>query len=257
MSRILRLAGLIIAVELIATLLCAINVHAARPQWSSAERVLFDAANRDRSAQGLSLLQWDNALANAARLHAQRMAQENTISHQFPGELPLLKRASQTGAHFNVIAENVAEGPSASGIHVQWMNSPPHRANLLDPQLSAVGIAVVQGSDNLYAVEDFSQMVATVTLDAQELQVGAQLAARGMRLLDATLEARKTCEQDRGFSGAHATLVLRYETSDLSRLPDGFEQKLQSGKYHAAAVGACDAGGAGGFTRFRIAVLLY
>jgi hypothetical protein len=43
----------------------------------------------------------------------------------------------------------------------------------------------------------------------------------------------------------------------LSRLPDGFEQKLLSGKYHAAAVGACDAGGAGGFTRFRIAVLLY
>jgi len=257
MSRALRVVGVIIAVEIVATLLCATHVHAARPQWSSAERVLFDAANRERAAQGLPLLQWDNALASAARFHAQLMAQRNALSHQFPGELPLLQRASQYGAHFNVIAENVAEGPSAPGIHTQWMNSPPHRANLLDSQLSAVGIAVVQGNNNLYAVQDFSQVVASLTLDAQELQVGAQLASRGLRLVNATSEARKTCDMDRGFAGNHPAAVIRYETGDLSRLPDGFEQKLQSGKFHSAAVGACDAGGAGGFTRFRIAVLLY
>jgi hypothetical protein len=40
-------------------------------------------------------------------------------------------------------------------------------------------------------------------------------------------------------------------------LPVQLEQKLQSGKYRAATVGACDAGTSGRFTHFRIAVLLY
>ena len=52
--------------------------------------------------------------------------------------------------------------------------------------------------------------------------------------------------------------VLRYETSSLRTLPEDIEMKLRTGKYHSAAVGACEAGGsAGGFTRFRIAILLY
>jgi uncharacterized protein YkwD len=252
MSKTTRLAGLFIA-----TLAFASPLYAAQPQWSGAERVLFDAANRDRAALGLPLLQWDTALANAAREHALRMAQQNALSHQLPGELTLQQRATGAGARFQVIAENIAVGPNANGIHAQWMNSAPHRANLLDPQLSAVGIAVAQGNGNLFAVEDFLQMVANLTLDAQELQVGAQLSLRGLHLTNATSDARKTCEMDRGFAGNRPFAVIRYETADLSRFPDDIEQKIQSGKYHSAAVGACDAGGRNGFARFRIAVLLF
>ena len=65
-------------------------------------------------------------------------------------------RASQAGARFSSLAENVAEGPSAEAIHREWMNSPPHRANLLDPQLDSVGIAVAERNGILFAVEDFS-----------------------------------------------------------------------------------------------------
>src|SRR5215469_6238369 len=55
---------------------------AVPPQAGSAERALFEAANRERSAQGLSALRWDAALAGAARQHAERMATQNTLSHQ-------------------------------------------------------------------------------------------------------------------------------------------------------------------------------
>ena len=78
-----------------------------------------------------------------------------------------------------------------------------------------------------------------------------------MRLLDATDDARKTCEMDRGWAGQRPVNVIRYETSDLSHLPAEIEQRVHGGKYRGAAVGACEAGGAGGFTRYRIAVLLY
>jgi hypothetical protein len=43
----------------------------------------------------------------------------------------------------------------------------------------------------------------------------------------------------------------------LSRLPADLEQKVQTGRYRAAAVGACEAGSSQGFTRFRVAILLF
>ncbi len=231
--------------------------RSARPQAGAPETQLLEAANRDRAAAGLPPLQWDMALAASARQHAQRMAQANTLSHQFAGELPLQQRVTQAGARFSLIAENVAEGPSAGNLHQQWMNSPPHRANLLDPELNAVGIAVVQGAGMLFAVEDFSAAVPALNLDAQELQVASQLSAHGLRMVSATGDARKTCDMDRGWSGQRPLSVVRYETTDLSRLPGDVEQRLQTGKFRTAAVGACDAGSSAGFTRFRIAILLY
>ena len=138
-------AARLFTIALLVALMFSANlivVH-AQPQTASAERALFDAANRERTAQGLPALRWDDALANAARNHALLMAQRNTLSHQFPGEAPLQDRGRLAGARYTEIAENVAEGPTADVIHSGWMHSPPHRANLLDPELTAIGIAVV------------------------------------------------------------------------------------------------------------------
>jgi Cysteine-rich secretory protein family len=257
MSTLLRCLAIVAAVVLAALLLTPISHAAASPQDGSPESMLLDAANHSRAAAGLPPLRWDAALAVAARQHAQRMAQQNTLSHQFPGELPLQQRAMQAGARFSVIAENVAVGPTVLGLHTQWMNSPPHRANLLDRELNAVGIAVVQSGEELFGAEDFSAAVALLGLDAQELQVSSRLAARGVPLLHATDMARKTCKMERGWAGERPVTVVRYETADLGHLPADLEQRVRGGKYRGAAVGACEAGGAGGFTRYRIAVLLY
>jgi uncharacterized protein YkwD len=263
MSTTLRRFAILAALAVLALLMTA-TLHAAngaagaaRPQAGSPETMLLDSANRDRVAAGLPPLQWDMSLAGSARFHAQMMAQRNTLSHQFPGEQPLQQRATQSGARFSVIAENVAQGPSVYGLHTQWMNSAPHRANLLASDLNAVGIAVVQNGNMLFAVEDFSLAVPSLNLDVQELQVATMLSSRGLRLVSSTADARKTCDLDRGWAGQKPLSVLRYETPDLSRLPEDIEQRIQSGKYRSAAVGACDAGGPVGFARFRIAILLY
>src|ERR1700691_6185826 len=126
-------------------------LFAEPPRTTTPEGQLFSSLNRERASQGLPLLQWDDALASAARQHAVRMAQLDQMSHQLPGEPNLLARASEAGARFSVVAENVAIGPDPAVIHTMWMHSPGHRANILSPQLSAVGIAVVQGSSGLFA----------------------------------------------------------------------------------------------------------
>jgi len=129
----------------------------AQQKLSAPEQALFDSANRERAARGLAPLKWSAALASAARAHAQKMAQENRLEHQFPGEMDLGTRIRLAGVRFRAAAENVAQGPSAAVIHAQWMKSPPHRANLLDPELDSIGIAVAERKGQLFAVQDFSQ----------------------------------------------------------------------------------------------------
>lgn len=131
----------------------------AQYKGGTAEQTLLDSANRERAAQGLPALKWDQALARAAHQHALRMAEQNSLSHQFRGEPDLPARAVRAGAQFSSIAENVAEGPTAADIHAQWMKSSPHRANLLDTDLDSVGIAVAERKGQLFAVEDFSRVV--------------------------------------------------------------------------------------------------
>ncbi|MDP9337433.1 MAG: CAP domain-containing protein [Acidobacteriota bacterium] len=255
-------AARILALATMAAMALLVMPHSVRAQSSQsevvpAEHALFDALNRERTAQGLPALHWDEALASAAREHAARMAQRNVLSHQLPGEPAVQDRATRAGARFSLIAENIAVAPTPGTIHSAWMQSPHHRENILDPQLNGVGIAVIKGGDGLFAVQDFSQSVANLSYSQQEQVIVANLHARGLPGAQVTNDARKTCDMEHGFAGARPLAVVRFESANLSKLPQDLEQKLRSGKYHAATVGACPGGSSGPFTRFRIAVVLY
>jgi uncharacterized protein YkwD len=124
---------------------------------AKAERDLFAAVNQARAAQGLRALRWDESLAAAARLHAAVMADHGMALHTFEGEPTLSARAKQAGAHFGWLSENVALGPTTEFIHERFMNSPSHRANVLDRDMDSIGVGVVERKRQLFAVEDFSQ----------------------------------------------------------------------------------------------------
>ena len=124
---------------------------------SRAERELFASINQARRANGLSPLRWDESLATAATRHAAVMRDHRSAQHGFGGEPSLSTRAKLAGAHFSWLSENVIEGPSPTFVHAQFMNSPPHRANILDRDMDSVGVGVVERGGELFAVEDFSQ----------------------------------------------------------------------------------------------------
>jgi uncharacterized protein YkwD len=130
-------------------------VWSQQPRGSTVERGLLESANRARREQGLPALKWDDALAGAARKHAELMAQQRTLSHQLSGEPSLPVRVGQVGVRHSWISENVAEGTSASDIHEQFMKSSNHRANILDSDMDTVGIGAVEAGGKWYAVEDF------------------------------------------------------------------------------------------------------
>jgi len=224
----------------------------------SPEQILFESTNRERAAHGSPPVQWNAPLAAAARGHALLLAQQDELSHQFQGEPDLASRAAAEGARFSRIAENVALGQSAESLHAQWMKSPPHRANLLDPQMNSVGIAIAMRDGTLFAVEDFSETTGELSLQEQEKLVQKQLQSRGLRIVDSTRDARRSCVLDNGYAGNHRpSFVIRYATPNLDSLPEMLGKRIDSGRYKNAAVGACSISPRSGATGYRLAVLLY
>jgi hypothetical protein len=229
---------------------------------TAAAEQLFALANQARAQNGAGKLQWDESLAAAAREHCLRMAAEGPISHRYGGEPDLASRAGQAGAHFDLIEENVAVGPAASEIHAQWMNSPGHRSNLLNPDVNRVGIAVVAARGVLYAVADYARNVQALTQTQVEARIADLLRAGGVSILQDNALARAGCKTDSGVpaspDGRRAGFIMRWQSSDLTRLPGALTERLASKKYHQAAVGSCPAQGLeGDFTAYRLAVLLY
>jgi uncharacterized protein YkwD len=129
----------------------------AQTKAEIAEQQLFQVINREREANGLPPLKWDDALANAARQHAELMAAQKSISHGFLGELSLPSRATHAGARFSWLSENVAAGPTPENIGQQWMQSPNHRANLLDADMDTIGAGAAERNGVVFAVADFSK----------------------------------------------------------------------------------------------------
>ncbi len=175
-----------------------------------------------------------------------------------PGEADLAARALDAGARFSHITENIGKAVYASAFHNGWMHSPGHRANILDAAADSIGISVVEGDEQLFAVEDFSRAVELLSFEEQEKRVGELLVARGLHLVQIGNDAPKSCELDRDYAGnSKPRYIAHYETPNLSQLPESLAKELRSGRYKTAAVGACAAKPSSGFSRFRIVVLLY
>ncbi len=252
-----------VAVATVALASIAPNLHAqsafaSENNLTVTEQYLFAAANEARANQGLSPLRLDPVLTEASALHAREMANHAAISHQFDGEPELATRGANAGAHFSLISENVGEAPSSVIIHDLWMHSPGHRANLLDPNVDSIGIAIVTRNNQLYAVEDFASTVKILTLNQQERTVASVIAQSGMRVAEATEDARQTCTMSTGYAGSRQPwFIMRYTAASLNAIPSQLKSRLTSGKYHQAVVGACPATRKSSFTAYNIAVLLY
>jgi hypothetical protein len=223
---------------------------------------LFALANQARRTAGVGQLQWDQSLAAAAFYHCKWMVQAGQIAHRYSGEPDLSVRAADAGARFGVIEENVAIGPSAAGVHEEWMESPGHRANLLSPDVDNVGIAVIASRGVLYAVADYAHGVPALTASQVEKRVAELIRVSGVAIeFDPTL-ARTACATNSGFprnpAGSQPRFIMRWQDSDLDKLPQALDDRLSSGNYRSAVIGSCPAQESqDGFTAYRVAVLLY
>jgi len=229
----------------------------AWPQSSesaAAEQQLFRMINRDRAQAGLPELQWNEWLAQAARQHAEGMASRDQLSHQFPGEPGMRDRIAATPLRFNASGENVASGPTVSGINEEWMHSAGHRANILDPKYNAIGVAVARGIAGFYAVTDFAHALPALSVSDLEDAVATAIdqttrqkkLPRLARQQDPELR-RFACEmasQDRVNANAllrrpNVSASLAFTDPDAANFGAHFRNLANLAASKAFAVGAC------------------
>jgi len=256
------LLSLALAAPFVAAPIQAFSEDGGERSIQPAAEQLFALANQTRAQAAAGRLQWDPALAAAALKHCRRMAAEGPIAHRYGGEADVAGRAGQAGAHFDLIEENVAVGPSAAVIHDQWMRSPGHRSNLLSLEVDRVGVAVVESRGELYAVADYAREVQSLGAAQVEARVSAMIKVRELAVVGDPSPARRACAANEGIphsqGGVLPGFVMRWQGADLTRLPGALVERLDSGRYQRAAVGCCPAQGLeGSFTAYRLAVLLY
>jgi hypothetical protein len=248
-----------IALSLSALLLVCPAGAQAQTNPDDPPQLLLQHLNQSRADAGLEPLAWDPALAVAAQKHAELMASSGTLEHQLPGEAGLAERCGAAGALFSSIAENIASGGSLHAIHDSWMKSTAHHDNILSPTFKVVGIGVAKRGGTLYAVEDFSIPVGEETTQSVEQRVSDMLATRGIKASVNPKVARDTCVAGGEYAGPPPTpgMVLRFTSPDLDKLGPILDQRVSTGKFHTASVGACPDTNSRGFTRYKVALLLY
>lgn len=127
--------------------------------------VLVDLTNNDRTEEGLHGLSVNEKLTQAAQLKARHMAENGYFAHESPDGLSAWYWLTKVGYGFSYAGENLAVfyGNSEDVAHA-WMNSPQHRANILNTQFTEIGIAtaegVYQGRPTTFVVQMFGTPVA-------------------------------------------------------------------------------------------------
>lgn len=105
--------------------------------------------NEQRVRNGLPAFVASPRLMEAARLHAEQMAQYQRMDHTIgAAKYPTLQsRLDAVGYVYQNAAENVAwNSPTAQGVVTGWMNSPGHRANILNRGLTEIGTAMARSA---------------------------------------------------------------------------------------------------------------
>ncbi|MFD5568676.1 CAP domain-containing protein [Streptomyces cadmiisoli] len=102
--------------------------------------------NRERDRAGLPPLAVDGTLTAAAQAHSADMVARDFYSHTAPDGSRPWDRAAAAGSTLRSIGENIACGQrSPAEVVTGWMNSPGHRANILKPGFTRIGIGFEGG----------------------------------------------------------------------------------------------------------------
>ncbi len=121
------------------------------------EQQVVDLVNKERAAAGLSALKVNATLANVAETKAADLRDENYFDHQSPKYGSPFDMMHQFGITYTSAGENIAKGQrTPDEVMNGWMNSPGHRANILNSSYTEIGVGYVTDSNGTgYWVQEF------------------------------------------------------------------------------------------------------
>lgn len=149
----------------------------AAASTGDAEQRLFASVNRDRVAARLAPLAWDDQLAAVARGHSEDMRRTKIVAHISPTTGSAADRVRVAKIRTAVVLENVARAYGVNEAHAGLMNSPGHRANLMSPVATNIGIGVAFGEE----ISGRREMFVTQVFSRVPPAIDAAAAAEAVR----------------------------------------------------------------------------
>ncbi len=127
----------------------------ALPDMPQTEAAIMQMTNAFRAENRLGAVVPSARLQTAAKAFADYLARSGAFAHTADGRQPA-ERATAAGYQYCIVAENLAMHQSNRGFETVdlaqravegWKNSPPHRANLLQPHVTETGIGIARSGD--------------------------------------------------------------------------------------------------------------
>lgn len=162
--------------------------------------VLITLTNGDRASQNLSILTEDELLTQAAQLKANDMAAKGYFAHVTPEGYEPWYWFDAVGYQYEYAGENLAVNfTDSKDVQTAWMNSPTHRANIVKPQYSRIGIATAEGE---YKGRNVTFVVQLFAKPAVAEPVTATPPPTPPQVIDEATVAVETTRTDAGVLGA-------------------------------------------------------
>jgi uncharacterized protein YkwD len=126
-------------------------VPVTAPTVSSFAAEVLDIVNAERAKVGATDLAINACAQDMAQDWTEHMAASGDLVHNS------LRPLFSCGSSVRAAAENIAYGgQTPAALMSMWMNSPGHRANILNPALKEIGIGIATASDGrIWATQDF------------------------------------------------------------------------------------------------------
>jgi uncharacterized protein YkwD len=132
----------------------------AKPFQQTADEIkLVELTNQERKKMDLPPLKLNPVLSKIARGHSENMARHGKMEHKLDNKEPL-DRVRDSGYKFSKAGENIAaaEGATLPMIMQAWMESKEHRANILLPEFTEIGLGIaVDKGGQLYFTQVFAK----------------------------------------------------------------------------------------------------
>jgi uncharacterized YkwD family protein len=124
---------------------------------SGFEKQVIDLTNQERKKNGLDALKMDGELSNVAEMKSEDMKEQNYFSHTSPTYGSPFEMMENFGVDYSTAAENIAVGQKTPESVVNaWMNSPGHRKNILNKQVTHIGVGTAKdASQGIYWTQMF------------------------------------------------------------------------------------------------------
>ena len=125
--------------------------RADAPQDATPQQNIYDLINAERQLAGLPPLAYDAGLMAAAQAHADDVARTGVLTHVGSDGTTGDERLTRSGFASTAWGENLAMGYSSpADVVAAWLNSPDHRATLLNPQYPLMGVGIASGSGTVW-----------------------------------------------------------------------------------------------------------